>query len=163
MNRVLIDTCIFSYIFKDDSRAQIFVPWLTGKIVSLSFASVAELYRWGYARSWGAQRMQTLQDRIDQYELLVHDQDLSRVWAQVMTQKGRPVSTMDAWIAATSISSASISACAVFPTSSPRPASRTSMRSSTIITPTWIIGWMCFCRSWRRRCVERRSADRRGD
>lgn len=103
MNTVLIDTCIFSYIFKDDSRAQIFVPKLTGKITCLSFASVAELYRWGCARSWGEQRIQILQQRIDQYGLLAHDQELSRVWAKVMTQKGRPVSAMDAWIAATSI------------------------------------------------------------
>jgi len=46
MPAVLLDTDVFSFVFKRDSRAARFEPHLTGSQACLSFQSVAELRRW---------------------------------------------------------------------------------------------------------------------
>lgn len=49
----VIDTDIISYLFRRDTRAEIYRPYLAGADVAVSFMTVAELNRWALQRGWG--------------------------------------------------------------------------------------------------------------
>jgi len=41
-----VDTDVGSFIFKNDTRASLYRPYLSGRIAVLSFQTVAELEQW---------------------------------------------------------------------------------------------------------------------
>lgn len=43
---VVVDTDVVSYLFKSDTRAQLYRPLLMGKLPLISFMTLAELDRW---------------------------------------------------------------------------------------------------------------------
>ena len=45
-NRIVIDTDVVSFVFKGDTRANLYQKHLNWKDLVISFMSVAELYRW---------------------------------------------------------------------------------------------------------------------
>ena len=49
---VIVDTDVVSFLFKGDTRAQLYRPHLQGRTLALSFMTVAELYQWAYIRNW---------------------------------------------------------------------------------------------------------------
>ncbi len=103
---VVLDTDVVSYILKKDTRAQLYIPHLTGKIVVVSFMTLAELYRWAEERHWGEHRKQQMEQHVRNFVLFGFNRDLCRTWAQVMARtrrNGRQLSCADGWIAATAI------------------------------------------------------------
>jgi tRNA(fMet)-specific endonuclease VapC len=52
MNFVLLDTNIVSFLFKGDSRIQLYMPYLQGQQLAISFMTVAELFQWAAVRNW---------------------------------------------------------------------------------------------------------------
>lgn len=50
---MVVDTDVVSYLFKRDSRAEAYRPHLTGRLLVVSFMTVAELDRWALERDWG--------------------------------------------------------------------------------------------------------------
>jgi predicted nucleic acid-binding protein len=60
MSKVLLDTCVFSYVLKGDTRALAYRARLEHAQPCLYFMTVAELYRWSLARRWGAKRLAVL-------------------------------------------------------------------------------------------------------
>ncbi len=101
---LLLDTNVVSFLLKKDTRAEDFKPLLRGRILYLSFASVAELYRWALGRNWGQGRIGRLERTLRSYAILPYDRDLAWAWASVMdacSRQGSSMSTTDAWIAAT--------------------------------------------------------------
>jgi tRNA(fMet)-specific endonuclease VapC len=56
MDAVLIDTDVFSFFFKRDSRRELYVDDVIDRQLYLSFMSVAELRKWAIVRNWGRQR-----------------------------------------------------------------------------------------------------------
>ncbi len=103
MSSVLVDTCVFSYIYRGDTRAETYQRHLDGKIACLSFMSVAELYRWSLARKWGRAKLDALRDRIGDFLVLPYDDRIGWQWASLMTLKGVPLNPSDAWIAACAV------------------------------------------------------------
>jgi len=57
---VVADTNIVSYLFKRDSRAAPYRPHLAGRLVVLSFMTLAELDYWAEVHAWGAHRRERL-------------------------------------------------------------------------------------------------------
>jgi len=53
MNVVLLDTDVVSFLFKGDSRAKAYAPFLRDQRQALSFMTVAELFQWAEIRKWG--------------------------------------------------------------------------------------------------------------
>lgn len=49
INAIVVDTDVFSFLFKSDTRVEIFRPYLTGVTPVVSFMTVAELDRWALA------------------------------------------------------------------------------------------------------------------
>ena len=106
MSVVLLDTNIVSYMFKQDSRAQLYATHLIGNELAIAMMTVAELFQWSALRKWGKPRIQRLEQLLESYTILPVDIDLCRQWADVRarrTNAGSPISPQDAWIAATSL------------------------------------------------------------
>jgi predicted nucleic acid-binding protein len=103
---LLVDTNIVSFLFKGDSRATLYAPYLEGKRLAISFMTVAELFQWAYVRHWGPVRWEQLEQSLKSYVVLPFDVNLCRLWGKVRSEcraKGHPISPQDVWIAATAL------------------------------------------------------------
>jgi tRNA(fMet)-specific endonuclease VapC len=106
MDVVLLDTNIVSFLLKGDSRARSYAPHLQGRILAISFMTVAELFQWAFVHNWGARRMSQLETSLRNYTVLPFDIVLCRLWGEVRANcraVGCPISPQDAWIAATAL------------------------------------------------------------
>jgi predicted nucleic acid-binding protein len=102
----VLDTNIVSYLFKRDSRAALYQPHLTGRLLLISFMTLAELDRWALERNWGAARRASLAAHLRNFTVYPYDRALCRQWAEVThqaRQNGRPIQCADAWVAATAM------------------------------------------------------------
>ena len=103
---VLVDTDVFSYLFRNDTRARRYEPELRGRRLCLSFMTVAELRRWTLQRRWGAHRVQSLEKVLREYVVLPADDAMCTEWARVTSARARaglPIGCGDCWIAATAL------------------------------------------------------------
>ena len=106
MEPIVIDTDVWSYLFKGDTRAQQYLPHLEGNVVCLSFQTVAELRYWAAFRGWGETRMGDLALALERFTILHSDNATVEYWAQIRAHRariGHPMSAQDAWIAATAL------------------------------------------------------------
>ena len=53
MNAAIVDTDVVSMLFKGDSRAQRYRVHISGRLLGISFMTLAELERWQLERRWG--------------------------------------------------------------------------------------------------------------
>lgn len=103
MAGVLVDTDVLSFTLKRDSRAALYHQHLDGNRLHVSFATVAELYRWAIHRRWGARRVEELRAVLRGCVILRSDDRMAWEWARVMSIPGRPITPGDAWVAATAL------------------------------------------------------------
>ena len=106
MESVLLDTDVFSFLFRRDARCLSYRDDVLGKRWCISFATAAELRFGAIWRGWGERRRKELEDAIAGAAILSADDVLIHWWAQVKAarqQIGRPISSEDCWIAATAL------------------------------------------------------------
>jgi tRNA(fMet)-specific endonuclease VapC len=106
MSQIVVDTDVASYIFNWHSLAESFVRALRGSQLILSFMSIAELRSGAISARWGAHRRLQLDQFIQAFEVAYADDNLCTIWARVRAEgraAGRPISSQDAWIAATAL------------------------------------------------------------
>ena len=106
MRAVLLDTDVFSFVFKRDSRATLYANDLAGAQPCLSFQSVAELRYWAVISNWGEPRRQSLELSLARCIVLAYDDSMTRHWAEISAHRrsvGKPILCGDAWIAATAV------------------------------------------------------------
>jgi tRNA(fMet)-specific endonuclease VapC len=106
MSAVIVDTDVVSFLTKGDTRAELYRPHLVGKILALSFMTVAELYQWAYIRNWGSKKVSRLEEQMHRYVVVPYDAEICMAWARICVErqrKGHPISVQDAWIAATAL------------------------------------------------------------
>lgn len=106
MNAAIIDTDVVSMLFKGDSRAQRYRVHIHGRLLAISFMTLAELERWPLERRWSSIRRAELVQHLTRYVVLPASRELCIKWAEVSCearQKGRPIQTADAWIAASAL------------------------------------------------------------
>ena len=106
MKPVVLDTDIVSFLFKNDSRAQSYLPHLHDRQWLISFMTEAELEQWALLSNWHAKRIEWLRIFLARFGIVPSSHDLSLKWAEVMVaarQAGRRLETADAWIAATAV------------------------------------------------------------
>lgn len=106
MNAAVIDTDVVSMLFKGDTRALAFRGHITGRLLGISFMTLAELERWPLERAWGSGRRLELARHIARYTVLPASRELCRKWAEVSFEakrRGNPIQTADAWIAASAL------------------------------------------------------------
>lgn len=103
---LVVDTDVASFLFKQDTRAALYVPHLSGHMLTISFQTLAELELWANAAGWGDRRRQQLSQYLRRYIVEDSSPGLCRRWAEVLDdsrRRGRPIATADAWIAATAL------------------------------------------------------------
>jgi predicted nucleic acid-binding protein len=103
---LVVDTDVVSYLFKRDTRAALYQPFLNSPPFVISFMTLAELRRWMRERNWGQTRRAELENYLTRYVVLHSDIDLCERWAQATDsarRNGRPIAAADAWIAATAL------------------------------------------------------------
>ncbi len=100
---VVVDTDVFSFLYKLDTRAAAYDKHLAGTNPHLAFATVAELRRWGIEHGGAGARVDALEAAIAKYTILHSDDATASKWAEVMSIKGRPIAEGDAWIAAVAL------------------------------------------------------------
>jgi tRNA(fMet)-specific endonuclease VapC len=106
MAAVVVDTDVISFLFRNDSRAELYRPHLTDRLLIVSFMTVAELELWTLQRGWGGARHARLEAYLESYVMYSVHRSLCRRWAAVVagaSRVGRPIQTADAWIAATAL------------------------------------------------------------
>ncbi|MGD1074391.1 MAG: type II toxin-antitoxin system VapC family toxin [Bryobacteraceae bacterium] len=106
MNAAIVDTDVVSMLFKGDTRALAYRPHVTGRLLGISFMTLAELERWSLERGWGHRRKLELAQHLTRYVALPVNRELCGKWAEVSfaaKKKGRPIQTADAWIAASAL------------------------------------------------------------
>jgi predicted nucleic acid-binding protein len=106
MNAAIVDTDVVSMLFKGDTRAHAYRPHITGRLLGISFMTLAELERWSLERNWGQRRKLELAQHLTRYAVLPVSRELCAKWAEVAfaaKRKGRPIQTADAWIAASAL------------------------------------------------------------
>ncbi len=102
----VIDTDVWSYLFKGRDEAKLYKPHLIDSILVISFQTQAELLRWAISAGWGQRQRQYLERHLRQYVVEHSSNALSLRWAEAMEsarRKGRPIAAADAWIAATAL------------------------------------------------------------
>jgi len=102
----VIDTDVWSYLYKVRDEAKLYHRHLFGNILVISFQTQAELLRWGIVAGWGPRRRQHLDARLRNFVVEHTSRALASRWAEAMEsgrRNGRPISAADAWIAATAV------------------------------------------------------------
>lgn len=102
----VIDTDVWSYLYKGRDEAKFYEPHLFGNILVISFQTQAELLRGALSANWGERRRQHLESRLNKYVVEPSSRALSLRWAQAMDsarRNGRPIAAADAWVAATAL------------------------------------------------------------
>lgn len=109
MEAVLLDTTVASMLHpskKDDPLRNKYSTHMKGKILALSFQSVAELWEWAESNSWGVEKRASLETLIHRFLVIPFDFELAQVWARVMSasrKEGRRFEAGDCWIASTAV------------------------------------------------------------
>jgi predicted nucleic acid-binding protein len=103
MDSVPVDTDVFSFFFRRDTRSLQYDGDVQGKIRCLSFASAAELRFGAIVGGWRETRREQLEAAIDRTVILPGDNETTQWWARVKAERqraGRPIGSEDCWIAA---------------------------------------------------------------
>jgi tRNA(fMet)-specific endonuclease VapC len=106
MRPAVLDTDVVSFLFKQDTRARLYIERLRDRQVLISFMTEAELEQWVLLSNWGTQRIEWLRLYLGRFVVVPSSGDLSKKWAEVMVaarRNGRRIETADAWVAATAL------------------------------------------------------------
>ena len=105
-SKLMLDTNIISYLWKEDPLARLYAPHLAGKTLVISFVTVGELFFWAEDAGWGEKRKRQTEAKLRNYIVVPSDHEIARCYGMVAKERkrqGRPISLNDAWIAACAI------------------------------------------------------------
>jgi tRNA(fMet)-specific endonuclease VapC len=101
---LLLDTNIFSFLFKGHPLAETYRPHVSGHTLAISFMTVAELFQGAFRASWGRKQVERLDFWIASYVVVAPSHAMSKRWGEVrFVRRAQPISAEDAWIAATAL------------------------------------------------------------
>ena len=106
MTPAVIDTDVVSFLFKNDSRAQLYLPLMRNRDLLVSFMTEAELEQWVLLAKWGVDRVRRFRVFMTGFASVPSSRDLILQWAEVMVAakaNGRRSEAAYAWIAATTL------------------------------------------------------------
>jgi predicted nucleic acid-binding protein len=105
--RLVVDTDVASFVLKwHPEFAPRYVDMIRGSELVVSFMTVAEMRQGALDANWGPRKCDVLEAYLADFSVLHSDSLLCSTWAVVRnqsTRKGRPMSSADAWIAATAL------------------------------------------------------------
>ncbi len=95
---VLLDTNVWSMLVKEDSRAALFKVALSGKRLSVSFITVAEVYKWQFSRHWGEAKSRQMSAALRRYVVVPYQERIAEFWGKIASATdsiGRQMSDND--------------------------------------------------------------------
>lgn len=103
---LVVDTDVVSYLFKEDTRAELYKSHLQGHLLLISPMTRAELEAWALEHSWGQSRRDAMRVHFKQFMLVPFHEVLCVKWAEATDsarRRGHPVNSSDAWVAAVAL------------------------------------------------------------
>jgi predicted nucleic acid-binding protein len=103
---VVVDTNVVSYIFKRDTRGELYKPHIEGKLQMIAAQTFAELEALPLKNSWGSNRHMALRNHLENFVFVEANKEISLLWAKIQAhakRTGRSISVGDSWIAATAL------------------------------------------------------------
>jgi len=103
---LVVDTDVISYLFKQDTRGDLYKPHLRGHLLVISPMTRAELEDWALEHNWGPRRRDEMRVHLKQFILAPFDEGLCVKWAEATDsarRRGRPINSSDAWVAAVAL------------------------------------------------------------
>lgn len=100
---LLIDTDVFSYVYRDKGPAASYVKHLQNNALAISFITVGELYGWASKHNWSSKSIVAMEAYLKNYIVIPFDYEVARKYGEIKTaleRQGAPVGTNDIWIAA---------------------------------------------------------------
>lgn len=101
----LVDTNVASYIFKKDTRGDLYKRHIEGNLLMIAAQTLAELEALPLLNSWSEARHERLRKYVKgNFVLIEADEKVCLRWAAIQAEakkSGRPIEAGDAWIAAT--------------------------------------------------------------
>jgi predicted nucleic acid-binding protein len=105
--RLVVDTDVASFIFKwHPDFAPRYIAIVRGSELVASFMTLAEMRQGAPDANWGPRKCALLEAYLADFSVLHSDSLLCSTWAAVRnesTQKGRAISSADAWIVVTAL------------------------------------------------------------
>lgn len=105
-NVVVLDTNVVSYLFKSDTRGDLYKRHIEGKLQLIAAQTFAELELMPLNNNWGNKRYRELHIYMKKLVFVEANEEISLLWAKVQAHAkrvGRPISVGDSWIAATAL------------------------------------------------------------
>jgi len=104
VSTLLLDTNVFSFLFKGHPLAEAYRPHVSGHTLAISFMTVAELFQGAFRAAWGARQIERLDLWIASYVVVPSSHAMSKRWGEVrFVRRAQPISAEDAWIAAAAL------------------------------------------------------------
>ena len=106
MERVVLDTNIVSYVMKGDPRATHYKPHLQGRLPTIAFITVGELYFGAEKNRWGEGKRRNLETTLRRFLVIPYDNRIARCYGRLVAERqrdGNPIAPNDAWIAACAV------------------------------------------------------------
>ena len=103
---LVVDTDVVSFLFKQDTRADLYKPHLKGHLLLISPMTRAELESWALEHNWGQPRREAMRTHLKRFMLAPFHEDLCVTWAEATNsarRSGRPINSSDAWVAAAAL------------------------------------------------------------
>lgn len=105
---ILLDTNIVSYVMKRHALAIPYLPVLEGKLLCISFITLAELHYGAMKAGWGERRTADLERSLREFFVVPYEEEVSRTCARIRFERdsrGATIALHDAWIAACAVRS----------------------------------------------------------
>lgn len=103
---LVVDTDVISFLFKQDTRADLYKPHLQGQLLLISPMTRAELEAWALEHSWGQTRREAMRVHLKQFMLVPFQEALCLKWAEATDsarRRRRSINSSDAWVAAVAL------------------------------------------------------------
>lgn len=104
--KVVLDTCIVSYLMRGGREAERYVRHVQGKLLSISFITVGEMYFGAEKAGWGELKRQKLETMLRNFVVIPYDHEIARCYGRLVSERqriGKPIAPNDAWIAACTV------------------------------------------------------------
>ncbi|MCD6197249.1 MAG: type II toxin-antitoxin system VapC family toxin [Deltaproteobacteria bacterium] len=104
--KIILDTCIVSYLMKGGPLAEAYLPHTQGRLLAISFITVGEMYFGAENRNWGNKKRSVLETTLRNFVVIPYDHEIARCYGRLVAERkhnGKPIAPNDAWIAACAV------------------------------------------------------------
>jgi len=104
--KVVLDTCIVSYLMRGGEQAEAYVPHVQGRLLAISFITVGEMYFGAEKKNWGEKKRKALETTLRNFVVIPYDHEIARCYGRLVAERqrsGNSITPNDAWIAACTV------------------------------------------------------------